>query len=112
MPRHRYVPPVDITVVDDDDVHAALLFLIAIEADADNMEAYRAAMAPYEPQITQATATLRAYARQAEPQDLETLRRLYYAFTDDPRYLTSGRVSSIVTSALDQAWHGVGGWQR
>jgi hypothetical protein len=43
---------------------------------------------------------------------LEQMQLDYYGFTNDPRYLVSPEVSSIVCGALNEAWHGISQWQR
>ena len=109
-----YLGPEAPLVLKEDDLFAALDFLIAIEPDppASSREEHEAATARYRPQIDLAIATLRRFAEQTVPLTLEQLQRDYYATTNHPRYLTSATVSAIVTGALNEAWDGVGPWQR
>lgn len=108
-----YSPPPDETVIAKDDVHAALEFLIRIEPATVNSKAeYQAATAPFRDQIAAAMATLRRFGTQVVPGELESMQTVYYGFTNAPRYLRSSIVSSVVTTALTQAWHEVGPWRR
>lgn len=98
----------------DDDVRAALDFLIAVEPEPEpgDRTEYEARTRRFAPDIARAELVLTGYARQLGPFGLAAMRRAYYGFTNDPRYLASGRVSSIVTSALNAAWADVGSWRR
>jgi hypothetical protein len=98
--------------IDEDHVRCALNYLISIEPNPppESREAYDAATRPYRQQIAAAMATLRKYAEQVRT--LEQMQLEYYGFTNDPRYLVSPQVSSIVCGALNEAWHGIGQWQR
>lgn len=103
----------DPTRVRASDVYASLDALVRIEPDdAGSRGEYEAAMAPHRERIHTAMWILRRYAEQIEPQSLEAMRREYYMFTNDPRYLRTPLVSSVVTSALTEAWDGVGPWRR
>lgn len=110
----EYLGPRQPLFLREDDLFEALDFLIAIESDppASSREEHEAATARYRPQIDLAMAILRRFAEQTVPLTLEQLQRDYYATTNHPRYLTSATVSAIVTGALNEAWHGVGPWQR
>lgn len=113
MSAHDYSPPWDTGIVTRDDVHLALEFLIAIEpASANSKAEYQAATALYREPIAAAMATLRRFGRQIMPLELEAMQVAYYGFTNAPRYLRSSVVSSVVTSALLQGWHGIGPWRR
>jgi hypothetical protein len=106
-----YIAP-ETPEIDEDHVRCALNYLISIEPNPppESREAYDAATRPYRQQIATAMATLRKYA---EPvRTLEQMQLEYYGFTNDPRYLVSPEVSSIVCGALNEAWHGIGQWQR
>ena len=96
------------------DVREALDFLVAVEPDppSASREDYEAAIARFRPQVERAMATLRAFALQAQPLTLERMQAAYYGFANDPRYLASAAVSSIVTGSLNEAWNGVGPWRR
>ena len=98
----------------EDHVREALDFLVAIEPDPppDTREDYEAQVGPHRQEIAEASATLRRFAEQTRPSTLERMQADYYGFTNDPRYLTTPDVSAVVTSALNEAWHGVGPWQR
>ena len=108
-----YVAP-DTTELDEDHVRAALNLLIAIEPDppSETREEYEAAIRPYQKDIAAAVATLRSFVIRTAPMTLEQMQQDYYGFTNDPRYLRSSQVSSIVRGALDEAWNGVGEWRR
>jgi hypothetical protein len=108
-----YVAP-DTSELDEDHVHSALDFLIAIEPDppSETRKGYEAAIRPYQKDIAAAVATLRLFVIRTPPMTLEQMQRDYYGFTNDPRYLRSSQVSSIVRGALDEAWNGVGEWRR
>ena len=108
-----YVAP-DTPELDEDHVRSALDFLISVEPDPppDSREEYEAATRPYRGQIKTAMATLRGFAVRTPPQTPKQMQRDYYGFTNDPHYLRSPQVSSIVRGALDEAWNGVGAWQR
>jgi hypothetical protein len=101
-------------VPDEDDVFAALDYLVSIEPDpppATHAD-WKAALAAYETQIARALATLRTFAEQTDPLTLEEMQRRYYGFVNDPRYLVSSYVQGTVIGYLNKAWHGVGPWQR
>jgi hypothetical protein len=108
-----YVAP-NTTELDEDHVRSALNFLIAIEPDppSETREEYEAAIQPYRQDIAAAISTLRLFVTRTPPMTLEQMQRDYYGFTNDPRYLRSSQVSSIVRGALDEAWNGVGEWRR
>ena len=96
------------------DVRDALDFLVAVEPDPplSSREEYEAAIMPFRPQVKRAMATLQGFALQAQPLTLERMQSAYYGFANDPRYLASALVSSVVTGSLNQAWNGVGPWRR
>jgi hypothetical protein len=106
-----YIAP-ETSEIDEDHVRCALNYLISIEPNPppESREAYDAATRPYRQQITAAMATLRKYAESVRT--LEQMQLEYYEFTNDPRYLVSPEVSSIVCGALNEAWNGIGQWQR
>ncbi len=56
--------------------------------------------------------TLRKFAEQAQPVSLEQMQKSYYGFTNDPRYLNTAYVSSVVRGSLNEAWEGFGLWRR
>lgn len=102
-----------------EDVHDALEFLIAIEPDPDDddndidtYEDYKAYMAPFSQDIDRAMATLRGFAEQRQPRTLPEMQEDYYGFTNDDRYLDTSEMSAVVTSALRDAWNGVGPWRK
>ena len=108
-----YVAP-DTPVLVEDHVSSALDYVISVEPDPppESREEYEAATKPYRVQIKTAMGTLRRFAVRTPPLTLEQMQRDYYGFTNDPHYLRSPQVSSIVRSALDEAWNGVGAWRR
>jgi hypothetical protein len=112
----RYPGPSHPGKITTDDVHQALAFLIAIEPheadDIDSDEDYEAAPEAFRDEADVATLTLRRFAEQAQPQSLEEMQASYYRFTNDPRYLETVAMSAVVTSALTQAWDGVGPWRQ
>ncbi len=95
-------------------VREALDFLIAVEPDPapDTREEYEAATAPYRSQVASAMATLRRFAERTTPMTLQQMQAEYYGFTNDPRYLRTPEMSSVVTGSLNEAWDGVGPWRR
>lgn len=113
-----YAGPADPIEIAAEDVHEALAFLIAIEpdpdddSDIDTVEDYEAYMAPFSRDIDRAMATLRRYAAQRQPRTLQEMQEDYYTFTNDDRYLDTSAMSAVVTSALRDAWQGVGPWRR
>jgi hypothetical protein len=112
-----YAGPADPTAVGDDDVHEALEYLIAIEPHPDDdaidtSEDYEAYMAQFQHDITRAMVTLRAFAAQRQPQDLTAMRKTYYGFTNDNRYLETEEIAGVVRSALSEAWDGIGPWRK
>ena len=109
----HYVAP-DTSELDEDHVQNALDFLIAVEPNPapDSQKEYEAATEPYRQQIAAAMATLRSFAEQAQPMTLEQMQADYYGLTNHPRYLVSPAVSAIVCGVLNDAWRGVGPWQR
>ena len=111
MPEYR-APAHD--ELDETHVCAALDFLVAVEPypPAESREEYELAIAPFKRQIAQAMATLRKFGEQTRPLTLEELQREYVMLTTLPRYATSRRALPVVTSALKEAWHGVGPWRR
>ena len=108
-----YAAP-DTPELDEDHVRSALDFLISVEPDppSDSREEYEAATKSYRVQIKTAMATLRRFAVRTPPLTLEQMQRNFYGFSNDPHYLRLPQVSSIVRGALDEAWNGVGAWQR
>jgi hypothetical protein len=114
-----YAGPADPNDIDADDVHEALKFLIDIEPDPDDddndidtVEDYDAYMARFSRDIDRAMATLRRFAEQRQPQTLQKMQEDYYSFTNDDRYLDTSEMSGVVTSALRDAWEGVGSWRK
>jgi hypothetical protein len=112
----HYAGPRDPEKVTHDDVHQALAFLIALEPDedddVDSDDEYEATLEAFREEEQAALRTLRLFAEQAQPQSLEAMQATYYSFTNDPRYLETSQVSGVVTTALSQAWDGVGPWTR
>jgi hypothetical protein len=98
----------------EDDVRIALDFLVAVEPDPQpaTREEYAASSLAHKPRIDRAMETLQCFAQQGQPASLEQMQLEYYGFTNDPRYLTSPLVASVVAAALNAAWHGVGPWRR
>ena len=109
----EYHPPTH-DELDETHVCAALDFLVAVEPypQAESREEYESAIAPFKRQIAQAMATLRKFGEQTSPLTLEQLHREYIMLVTLPRYATSPHALSVVTSALQEAWHGVGPWRR
>jgi len=101
-------------VPDEEDAHDALDFLVSVEPDPPppTYEQYKAAIAPYETQIAHALGTLRTYAGQLQPATLEVMREQFHALANDQRYLTSPYIAATVTAYLNEAWDGIGSWQR
>jgi len=99
---------------DEDDVHDALEFLVSIEPypPPPAYEQYKAAIAPYETQIDRALGTLCTYASQLQPATLEEMRERFNAIANDPRYLESPYIAATVTAYLNEAFDGLGPWQR
>ena len=110
----RYKAPKKKKFLTKRDVRNALDFFVAIEPKphASSIKAYRAAMLPYKDQIGEATRTIRRFAEQYDPPEIEQMRRDYYSFTNSSRYLTSPEVSSVVIASLREAWEGVGPWRN
>ena len=52
------------------------------------------------------------FAEHRQPQALIEMREVYYEFTNDDRYLETAEMSGVVTSALRDAWDGVGPWPK
>jgi hypothetical protein len=92
------------------------LIIIGTEGDPDDdidtSEDYEAYMARFQPDITRAIATLRAFAGRRQPQRLIEMQENYYEFTNDDRYLETAEIAGVVRSALGEAWDGVGPWRR
>ena len=112
-----YTGPADPTAVGEDDVHEALEYLIGIEPDPDDdgidtSEDYEVCMVQFQPDITRAIATLRAFAAQRQPQDLTAMQESYYEFTNDDRYLEPEESAGVARSALSEAWDGIGPWRK
>jgi hypothetical protein len=120
MPETRsYAGPADPSDIDVEDVHEVLQFLIAIEPDPDDddidiatVEDYDAYMVPFSQDIDRAMATLRRFAEQRQPRTLQDMQEDYYRFTNDDRYLNTSEMPGVVTSALRDAWEGVGPWRK
>jgi hypothetical protein len=108
-----YVAP-ETSELDEDHVRCALDFLIAIEPDppSEAREEYEAAIRPFQKDIAAAVATLRSFVIRTPPMTVGQMQRDYYGFTNDPCYLRSSQVSSIVRGALDEAWNCIGEWRR
>jgi hypothetical protein len=98
-----YAGPADPAAVGEDDVHEALEYLISIEP---------AYMAQFQPDITRAMTTLRAFVAQRQPQDLTAMREICYELTNDDRYLETEEIAGVVRSALSEAWDGIGPWRK
>ena len=98
----------------EDHVRSALDFLVAVEPEPppESREEYEAATEPYHTQISAAMVTLRKFAEEAQPASLEQMQKSYYGFTNDPRYLATAYISSVVCGSLNEAWEGVGPWRR
>ena len=111
--RPIYVEP-STDELTEDHVRQALDFLVVIEPVpmAASSEEYQAAIAPYRLEVAEAITTMRRFVAQTTPMTLQQMQDEYYGFTNDPRYRTSQEVSSVVASALNQAWHGIGPWRR
>lgn len=114
-----YTGPADPNEIDVNDVHEALEFLVAIEPDPndddndiDTVEDYEAHMAPFSQDVGRAMATPHRFAEQKQPRTLQEMQEDYYSFTNDDRYLNTSAMSAVVTSALRDAWKGVGPWRR
>jgi hypothetical protein len=114
-----YVGPVNPNEIGAEDVHEVLEFLITIEPhpddddnDIDTVEDYEAYMAPFSGDIDRAMATLRRFAEQRQPRTLQDMHEDYYSFTNDDRYLDTSEISAVITSALRDAWEGVGPWEK
>jgi negative regulator of genetic competence, sporulation and motility len=112
-----YNSPASPDRIDENDVHDALAFLIAIEPepdddDIDTDEDYVAYIAPFQTDIDRAMTTLRRFAEQRQPQTLSEMQRTYYEVTSDDRYLDTSATSSVVIAALRDAWDGVGPWRK
>lgn len=100
--------------VSEDQVHAALDTLVALEPDPDSIQSsedYHAAMAPHAAKIDTAMKTIRRFAEEGQPSTLEQMQRDYYGFTNNPRHLQNRLASGVVTSALRDAWDGIGPWK-
>ena len=100
--------------ITDDDVRAALDFIVAVEPDPEpeTRQEYEAQTRAFTLDVARAEATLTKYAQQIEPFTLDQMQQAYYSFANDTRYLVSVRASAIVTSALNAAWKSVGPWRR
>jgi hypothetical protein len=114
-----YAGPADPNDIDAEDVHDALEFLIDIEPDPedddndiDTVEDYDAYMEPFSQDVGRAMTTLRRFAEQRQPRTLPEMQEDYYSFTNDDRYLDTSETSAVVTSALRDAWGGVGPWRK
>jgi hypothetical protein len=109
----KYITPTT-TEIDEDHVRNALDFLIAVEPvpPPASRQEYEAATGLYRRQVAAAMATIRAFVLGAAPRTLDRMQIDYYGFTNDPRYLVSEEVSTVVRGALDEAWNGVGPWRR
>lgn len=97
------------------DVHKTLAFFIDIEPEPEDfasMQEYTALMSRYRDQIEAGNRILQTYGRQITVQSLSNMRKVYYSFTNDPRYLDRSLWVGTVTSVLSEAWHGIGPWQR
>ncbi len=119
MTEADYTAPSETVRLTEEDVHAALAFVVAIEPDPDDEafddlgdDAYEAMMRASASKGDEAIRTLRRYALQRQPESLPAMQTAYHGFTNDPRYLESAHISAVVTSSLNQAWNGVGLWQR
>ena len=99
---------------DTNDVFAALEFLISIEPmpPPNSRAEWAAALAPYQDSITRAARTLRTFAEQMQPATLEEMQQFFYLFTGAPQYQTCPWMSATVRAYLNEAWSGVGPWQK
>jgi len=96
------------------DVFVALEFLVSIEpASRPNSRAeWEAALAPCQNDITRAAKTLRTFAEQMQPATLDEMQQFFYLFTKAPQYQTHPWISATVRAYLNEAWSGVGRWQK
>jgi len=99
---------------DTNDVFAVLEFLISIElAPAPNSRAeWETALAPYQSDITRAARTLRTFAEQMQPATLEEMQQFFYLFAWAPQYQSNPATAATVNAYLNEAWSGVGPWQK
>ncbi len=112
-----YAGPADTSSVSRDDVFEALDFLVEIEPDPeddtiDEYEDYYAYLAPWQADIDRAMATLRQYAAQKQPRSLPEMQDEYYGIVHDDRLPEDDKALSVASSALTQAWDGIGPWRK
>ena len=96
------------------DVFAALEFLISIEPmpTPNSRAEWEAALAPYQSDITRAAKILRTFAEQMQPATLDEMQRFFYIFTLAPQYQSNPSIAATVRAYLNEAWSGVGAWQK
>jgi hypothetical protein len=96
------------------DVHRILAFFIDVEPEPDEVcssEVYDTLMDSYRERIERSNGVLRAYAEQIEHKTLSNMQKVYYSFTNDPRYLGRAFRISVVAAVLNDTWDGVGEWR-
>jgi hypothetical protein len=101
------------TDVTENDVHEALKILIKIEKDTTDAEegVYESEIEKNAVQIAKSEEILKRYAKQNEG-ELSDMQDAYYKITTAPRYRNDMIAMSVACSALNDAFNGVGVWQR
>ena len=96
------------------DVFIALDFLISIEPALrpNSRREWETALAPYQTDITRAARTLRTFAEQMQPATLEEMQQFFYLFAWAPQYQSNPATAATVSGYLNEAWSGVGPWQK
>jgi hypothetical protein len=84
------------------------LALQAVREDTDDMTLYRALMKRHEAAINNANATIRAYGTQIAPKGLVYMQKQLY---DVVAIDWSAQRQSVMVSATNTLWNGIGEWR-
>lgn len=120
------LPSVEIAKEHDDALRVGILItrdivcdvlehLVSLEPDNDmlfSMEEYQSHMAEHEHEIKEAIAVLRKYGEQIYPRTLDAMQQVFYSLANDERFKDSIEAVSVVRSYLNEAWDGIGPWQK
>ncbi|TFL14061.1 hypothetical protein CSC67_07785 [Pusillimonas caeni] len=94
---------------DFEDFKRALEYLALIEPDPDTCEDYDLAVAPYIERIEEAHAVIRAYGQYLAPSGLGLMQfQLYEVLFAQ----TDAGAASIMKTAVNTLWDGVGEWNK
>ena len=101
--------------VDRQLAEVALDFMVALEADEDDPDAWEKFKQATEQQtdrIKVVDQILRAYGESIEPRTLKAMQDAFYSFSNSLKYRATATSISCVRACLDAAWDGIGPWRK